>query len=313
MTGFESKKKMNDYINENSKNVAEAIDIQIIKNNEIIYEYGNGNFYDIASLTKVISTILVLKMHEVKTISINDKVSKYLIMYKHNTKIFELLNHSSGIRDEKMEIRKNVIDQINEQELKLKTIKYADYNFILLFHLLETIGGIEELLKKNITSKVIFNIDVNQKIEKTEIRKNRNLVHGEVHDQKAFEMHGVSAHAGLFCNITDFNKVIVDFLQTDLKILDKYYVENKGSKRTIGFISIDSKKSMGPYLGKALYHTGFTGTSTLIDIETKLIITIFTNRIYPTRDNEKIHEFRKKIHYKIYQELNEKNNNNVSR
>jgi len=48
---------------------------------------------------------------------------------------------------------------------------------------------------------------------------------------------------------------------------------------------------------------GFTGTSVWMDLEKDIIVVFLTNRIHPTRNNEKIKAFRPKIHDVIMEEL----------
>jgi CubicO group peptidase (beta-lactamase class C family) len=46
----------------------------------------------------------------------------------------------------------------------------------------------------------------------------------------------------------------------------------------------------------AMGHLGFTGTSIWIDPGREIAVTILTNRVHPSRDNQAIREFRPKIH-----------------
>jgi CubicO group peptidase (beta-lactamase class C family) len=43
-------------------------------------------------------------------------------------------------------------------------------------------------------------------------------------------------------------------------------------------------------------HLGFTGTSIWIDPSRDLFVVLLTNRVYPTRDNEKIAQVRPAVH-----------------
>ncbi len=295
------------FINENGYLVADDIDIIVSFNQKIIYQKGNNKMYDLASLTKVVSSIIVFELVNEKRINLEDEVKKYLPAIQQEIKIYELLCHTSGIRDEVEFDYSNFIKVINQQQLLDKSIQYADYNYILLYLVLEKFGSIDELLKKYFpTLNIVYNPlekGIKQKnIAPTEIRVNRGLVHGIVHDQKCFSMGGKSAHAGLFCNINDFNTMINKFLLLDMEsILKNYQVQNVNEKRTVGFEVNDLKKQMGLFSDKALFHTGFSGTSVLIEPKSNLVITIFTNRIHPTRNNDNIFLFRQKIHNLVYE------------
>jgi CubicO group peptidase (beta-lactamase class C family) len=43
-------------------------------------------------------------------------------------------------------------------------------------------------------------------------------------------------------------------------------------------------------------HLGFTGTSFWLDLEKDLLIVLLTNRVHPSRRNDKIKEFRPLLH-----------------
>jgi len=77
-------------------------------------------------------------------------------------------------------------------------------------------------------------------------------------------------------------------------------VEN--SDRTLGWGTPGGKSSSGQYFSEnSIGHTGFTGTSIWIDFDKNLVGILLTNRVYPTRDNQKLYDIR----YKIYDLLQE--------
>jgi CubicO group peptidase (beta-lactamase class C family) len=47
---------------------------------------------------------------------------------------------------------------------------------------------------------------------------------------------------------------------------------------------------------RAIGHTGFTGTSLWIDPANDLYIALLTNRVHPTRENNQIQGFRRRLH-----------------
>ena len=131
--------------------------------------------------------------------------------------------------------------------------------------------------------------------------RNRLLV-GEVHDENAYLLGGVSGHAGLFSTAYDigiFSKMLVN----EGVLLGKRYLKKNvikkfttrsnipsESDRTIGWDtpSQNGKSSAGDYFSKNSYgHLGFTGTSLWIDPEQKIIVVLLTNRIHPKRISSK--------------------------
>lgn len=67
--------------------------------------------------------------------------------------------------------------------------------------------------------------------------------------------------------------------------------------RTLGWMVPTEESSSGRYFSpRSFGHTGFTGTSIWIDPERELFVILLTNRVYPTRANEKIAAVRPALH-----------------
>ena len=55
--------------------------------------------------------------------------------------------------------------------------------------------------------------------------------------------------------------------------------------------------SSGRYFSdRSVGHLGFTGTSFWMDLEKRMVVILLTNRIHPTRRNERIKDFRPLLH-----------------
>jgi CubicO group peptidase (beta-lactamase class C family) len=66
------------------------------------------------------------------------------------------------------------------------------------------------------------------------------------------------------------------------------------SSRALGWDTPSEGSSAGNLLSSnAFGHTGFTGTSIWIDPSRELFIILLTNRVYPSRKNNAIREFRR--------------------
>jgi CubicO group peptidase (beta-lactamase class C family) len=50
-------------------------------------------------------------------------------------------------------------------------------------------------------------------------------------------------------------------------------------------------------------HLGFTGTSFWLDLEKEMAVILLSNRVHPSRDNEKIKEFRPLLHDAVMEEF----------
>ncbi len=148
-------------------------------------------------------------------------------------------------------------------------------------------------------------------------------VRGFVHDEGAAMMGGVSGNAGLFGTTNDLAKLFQMYLQkgyfggkryisekTIKEFIRIQYPEND-NRRGLGFDKplIDNKENKlkdafpAPDASENSFgHTGFTGTFAWADPDNGLLYIFMSNRVYPTRDNEKLYDLniRTAIHQAIY-------------
>ena len=70
-----------------------------------------------------------------------------------------------------------------------------------------------------------------------------------------------------------------------------------GSTRGLGWDTMLPTSSCGQLMStRAFGHTGFTGTSLWIDPERNLYVVLLTNRVYPSRENDRIKIVRPAVH-----------------
>jgi CubicO group peptidase (beta-lactamase class C family) len=126
----------------------------------------------------------------------------------------------------------------------------------------------------------------------------RGLVWGSVHDENAWAMGGVSGHAGLFSTAHDlaiFARMLLNGGSVDsVRILTPTTIarwtaaQGPRSSRALGWDSPSLNSSAGRYFSPRSYgYTGYTGTSIWTDPERGVWVVLLTNRVYPTRDNNK--------------------------
>jgi CubicO group peptidase (beta-lactamase class C family) len=118
-------------------------------------------------------------------------------------------------------------------------------------------------------------------------------------------MGGVSGNAGLFSSVHDV-AIFCQFLLNGgtynyHRLLNRSTIDQFTSRvvigksaRTVGWdVPTGPNSSAGHLLSASAFgHTGFTGTSIWIDPERQLFIILLTNRVNPTRANEKIRQVR---------------------
>jgi CubicO group peptidase (beta-lactamase class C family) len=133
------------------------------------------------------------------------------------------------------------------------------------------------------------------------------LVRAEVHDENAAALGGVAGHAGLFGTakgVAIFGRAVLDSLSgrsdfvpaalldaalaegTDKSPLRLGWEAKSGAKHPCGRRA--SRRSFG--------QLAFTGASLWCDPEADVVIALLTNRICPSRANEKIDGFRPAFH-----------------
>jgi serine-type D-Ala-D-Ala carboxypeptidase len=121
---------------------------------------------------------------------------------------------------------------------------------------------------------------------------------GVVHDENAFAIGGVAGHAGLFSSARDL-AVFAQLMLNRGSFGGRQYIEpatvdlftrrqHAGSSRALGWDTPAGTTSAGSYFSAASYgHTGFTGTSIWIDPERALFVILLTNRVNPSRANQR--------------------------
>jgi len=287
--------------------------------------------YDLASVTKtIITTTLTMILCDEKRLNLEAPVSRYLPDYRYGNKmkVMHLLTHTSGLPAwlelfEKAQSRDELIEYAKRTPLVYKTGEesvYSDLGIILLGAIIEKITGIrlDKLAEEKIftplkMNNTMFNPpgELKEKIAPTERDASwrRRLVWGTVHDENADVMDGVAPHAGLFSNVRDLavfcQMMLNGGVYNGIRIVNESTVQMfiqrqnlvKNSSRAIGWDTPSEPSSSGFYFSDNSYgHTGFTGTSIWVDHSRQLFVILLTNRVYPTRENNKIRDIRPRIH-----------------
>lgn len=143
------------------------------------------------------------------------------------------------------------------------------------------------------------------------------LVRGKVHDERAYYLGGAAAHAGLFGSARDLARfarmMLLGGTLDGARILQaatiaqfSAYADSTFSNRGLGWQKIEREtmpwRTASPWAGagrlmssRAFGHTGFTGTSIVMDPELDLFIVLLSNRVNPTRNNPRITDVRRRV------------------
>ena len=147
----------------------------------------------------------------------------------------------------------------------------------------------------------------------------RPSVPGEVDDDNAWVLDGVSGHAGVFGTAVDvarFGQAILAGCAGDAALAPgplwyRALASDPllaGSTRSMGFDSPSKAlSSAGHFIGDtppgAVGHLGFTGTSLWVDLRRSLVVVLVTNRVANGRQETRIRDFRPVFHDLIVQAL----------
>ena len=138
---------------------------------------------------------------------------------------------------------------------------------------------------------------------------------GEVHDENAYALGGIAGHAGLFGTARAVLAVSAAWLAAyhgEESILDGTLVRRftdrqraiPDSSWALGWDTPSAPSSAGTYFSDSSFgHLGYTGTSLWIDPTRRLEVVLLSNRVHPTRRNERIRRFRPHIHDLVCREL----------
>ncbi|MDP4263432.1 MAG: glycoside hydrolase family 3 N-terminal domain-containing protein [Bacteroidota bacterium] len=211
---------------------------------------------------------------------------------------------------------------------------YSDNDFIFLGKVVEAISGmkLEDYVQKSFYNKMGMtttgfkprNRFPVSRMVPTEVEKHfrRQLMQGDVHDEGASLFGGVAGHAGLFSDAYDL-AMLYQMLLNGGTFNGEKYLKNETIKYFTAYHSEVSRRGLGfdkpekdnatrkePYPAisvspETFGHTGFTGTCVWVDPKYGLVYIFLSNRVYPTRDNNKLSQLliRGKIQDAIYHAL----------
>lgn len=138
---------------------------------------------------------------------------------------------------------------------------------------------------------------------------------GEVHDENAFALGGVAGHAGLFGTaraVLAVAQAWMDGRRGKAGLLESELVRCFTTKQqtvpnsswALGWDTPSAPSSSGTLFSPESFgHLGYTGTSLWIDPVKELEVVLLSNRVHPTRRNERIRAFRPLIHDLVYREF----------
>ena len=279
--------------------------------------------WDLASLTKVVGmTTAMMQLVEQGRVDLDAPVVRYLPEFagegKERVTIRHLLTHSSGLPSWRP-LYKEATTADTAVAIVLATpldtvpgarMVYSDLGAILLGKVVERVSGepLDAYLARHVTgplgmSSTFYRPDASMRdrVAPTEFDPWRQRhVRGEVHDENAYMLGGVSGHAGLFstaADLTRFARMMLNGGALDgVRVLRPETIaqftavqDPTLSHRALGWETPNGQNSAGHHMSaRAFGHTGFTGTSIWMDPERGAFVLLLSNRVNPSRQNTRI-------------------------
>lgn len=280
--------------------------------------------FDMASCTKPTTTaISAMILIEQGKIRLLDKVSLYIPSFTDNIRIIDLFTHTSGLpayapissikAKHAAPNPSSLIEYIatcKRDTTPETAFKYSCLNYITLQQIVEKVSGknLRDFAKENIFDVLgMSHTDYNPTGETlarcapTERQKDGSVLKGVVHDPLAREMNGgISGNAGVFSCADDLAILSTALLNggeyNGKRILSPMGVQAlthipptmASFGRSLGWdVSSPFSSNKGDLFGPNTYgHTGYTGTSIVIDPDTQTAVILLTNRVHPEDKGE---------------------------
>lgn len=296
--------------------------------------------FDLASLTKpIVIGTLAMQLVESGKLLLDEPTQTYLPEFKRSQiTCRQLLIHTSGLPAWKpLYIETTSPDDIVQHlgEIPLEAapdekVTYSCLGYILMGKLISKVTGeaLDTLAQNAIFKPLGMNRTTYNPIPQTHDKcaatedsnsYERRMVHsgqhggyykghdwregvilGEVHDENANYLGGVSGNAGLFSNARDLMTFCQMLLQDGATLISPESVQELATPHTPSEVS--EQRSIGWHIlaDGSLYHTGFTGTSIRIDLEKGLAAILLTNRVHPDAQRTGILECRNQFHRIVF-------------
>jgi len=294
-------------------------------------EISATTLFDIGSVTKaVVTTSLFALAVDRKAVALEDTVGRFLPELKGTAYaglvLADVLCHAAGLRwwfpfyEEKKPF--DLVSTLKREEKALCEAKpgsrtvYSDVGFCLLGLVLEKLGGpLNAQFAKEVSGPLKLKATgygpvAAQDSVATEFNLDeKRLIHGEVFDDNARSLGGKCAHAGLFSTADDLAiwgrawLTAVDGQSQWLSVATAQRFTRAvgrvtGSTWALGW---DTRSPSGSSAGNLLSlrsfgHLGYPGCSVWIDPDAAAVVVLLTNRVHPSRLDERIRGFRPKLH-----------------
>ncbi|MEE1928584.1 serine hydrolase domain-containing protein [Streptomyces sp. TRM 70351] len=258
--------------------------------------------FDLASLTKLCTAIVAVRRAERGAVALDREVAAYVPEFaaagKERVTVRQLLTHTSGLRAELPFHDGHGLELLWREPLTESGRCYSDLNFLALQAVLERATGqrLDALVRADITGPLgmtatgfgpVPGAAATEDQRRPRAKADRGMLRGTVHDENAHALGGVTGHAGLFATARDLAVLCRALLaggEVDgVRVLSPASVALLLDAPGLGF-AVDQPWFMGELAGRgAAGHTGFTGTSLVLDRATDTFLVLLATTVHPVR------------------------------
>ncbi|MFB6155721.1 MAG: serine hydrolase domain-containing protein [Haloferacaceae archaeon] len=286
--------------------------------------------FDLASVTKsVVTTTVVLGLVEEGRLSLSDTLGRHLPSVdgdRGEIAIRQLLTHTSGLQPyhfaPSWEHRAEAVEAILREDLLAappgERHEYSCLNFVHLVLVAEEVTGasLPELAEAYVFDPAGMEAaalgrpaDATAPVAVTRDHEyGRGTLRGEIHDPIAHAMDGRSGNAGLFATVEDVSRfartLLGDAAAGTNQLLAPTTVATLATDLTpegvephgLGWRLGNATYPAPTWTGRAIGHTGYTGTSLWVDLERDRYCVLLTNEVYTGKEDGEMPRIRELAH-----------------
>ena len=284
--------------------------------------------FDLASITKLFVATVALSLVEEGTLGLDEPVASWLPSFRTEparrlVTLRQLLTHTSGL-PALMRLWTDWPDPAARARAVLReplinepgaAFEYSCVGFIVVGLLAARVTGqpLPLLVRVRVTEPLgltdtgyLPGADVLDRVASTEYQPEvgRGMVRGSVHDENSWSLGGIAGNAGIFGTAGDVARfgemlrgnAVAPILGADM--LAEMTRDQLPARIDPGFrhglgVRIADPNSMGVLASDGAFgHTGFTGTSLVVDPRREIVVVLLTNRVHPSRDRSDISALR---------------------
>jgi CubicO group peptidase (beta-lactamase class C family) len=275
--------------------------------------------FDIASLTKLFTSIAVLRQAERGAVALDAPVTRYLPEFAAGGKaavtVRQLLTHTAGLPEDielrHYQTRADALRAVLTAPLGRGLrpggqFHYSDLGMISAGAIVERVTGrrLDSVVRTGIADPLglsdtgyLPDAQRRDRTAATEYRPGIGVLRGAAHDEKVAPLGGVAGHAGIFSTALDLAILCQALLDGGrygaVQVLREDTVRAMLTNENARFA--DQDHGLGVDLNKTWYmqglaspvsfgHTGYTGTSVVADPRSATILVFLTNQVHPDRN-----------------------------